>query len=102
DRCGNPTGMLHSMLGTTLIWVAARFQHSCATSSALALEGRWCMTEPFFSQTTRVFVKYKHPQQLPRYPMFWLTKVCCPLPLTRAHVVTPVRANALPSPLILA
>jgi len=31
-----------------LIWVARRFHPSCATSSGLESEGRWCMTARFF------------------------------------------------------
>src|SRR5215469_13120787 len=102
DRCGNCTEMLHSTPGTTLIWVAVRTQHSSAISSVLASEGHWCITEPFSSQTMRVFVKYKHPRQLLRYPILWLIKVCCPLPLTRAPATTPLRTDASPSRLILA
>src|SRR5215469_1205914 len=101
DRCGNFTEMLQLMLGTTLIWVAARFQHSSATSLAPASAGHWCMTEPSFLQTMRGFVKYEHPQQLPLCPLFWLTKVCCPPPLTPAPATTLLRAGALPSRSIL-
>src|SRR5262245_44735895 len=102
DRCLNSTETPHSMPGITSIWVTVRSHRSCATSSARASEGRWCTIELSTLQTTRGFVRCKHPQQLPQCPMRLLIEVCCLLPVTQRAAATLLRTGALPSELILA
>src|SRR4029077_5381460 len=102
DRCTNSTEMLLSMQRTTLILVDVPSRHSCAISSARASEGRWYTIAPSSLQTMRGFVKYKHPQQLPRCPMRLPIEVFCPLAQTQRTAATPLQTGAFPSKLIRA
>src|SRR5262245_55179746 len=102
DRCSNSTETLRSMPGTTLIWVAVRSHHSCATSSEPASEGLSSTIALSSLQTMRGFVKCEPQQQLPPCPMRLPIKAGCLLPVTVGAAATPLRTRALLYQLILA